>query len=42
MLCRYVADILKMYIKKFVAEKIFFDKLIVFLTYSFSYNCPSK
>ena len=30
--CRYVTDILKMCMKKFSAEKIFFDKLIVFLT----------
>ena len=32
MLCRYVTDILKMCMKKFGAEKIFFDKLTVFLT----------
>ena len=34
MLCRYVTDtcILKMCMKKFDAEKIFFDKLTVFLT----------
>ena len=32
MLCRYVTDILKMCMKKFDAEKMFFDKLTVFLT----------
>ena len=32
MLCRYVTDILKMCIKKVDAEKIFFDKLTLFLT----------
>ena len=32
MLCRYVTDILKMCMKKFDAEKIFFDKVTVFLT----------
>ena len=32
MLLRYVTDVLKMCIKKFGAEKIFFDKLTVFLT----------
>ena len=31
-LCRYVTDIMKMCIKKFNAEKIFFDKLTGFLT----------
>ena len=31
-LCRYVTDILKLCIKKFDAEKIFFDKLTGFLT----------
>ena len=31
-LCRYVTDILKMCIKKFDAEKLFFDKVIEFLT----------
>ena len=30
MLCRYVTDILKMCMKKFDAEKVFFDKLSVF------------
>ena len=30
-LCRYVTDILKMCMKKFDAEKIFFDKLTGFL-----------
>ena len=29
---RYVTDILKMYMKKFDAEKVFFDKLTGFLT----------
>ena len=32
MLCRYVIDILKMCMKKFDAEKVFFDKLTVLLT----------
>ena len=32
MLCRYATDILKMCMKKFSAEKLFFDKLTVFLT----------
>ena len=36
MICRYVSstvtDILKMYMKKFDAEKIFLDKLTGFLT----------
>ena len=32
MLSRYVTDILKMYMKKFGPEKIFFNKLTVFLT----------
>ena len=36
--CRYVTDILKMCMKKFDAEKIFFDKLTGFLTYPFSDN----
>ena len=31
-LCRYVTDILKMCMKKFGAEKNFFDKLRGFLT----------
>ena len=31
-ICRYVTDILKMCIKKFDTEKIFFDKLTRFLT----------
>ena len=31
-LCIYVIDILKMFMKKFDAEKIFFDKLTGFLT----------
>ena len=31
-LCKYVTDILKMCMKKIDAEKIFFDKLIGFLT----------
>ena len=29
MLCRYVTDILKMCMKKFGGEKVFFDKLTV-------------
>ena len=32
MLCRYVTDILKMCMKKFGTEKIFFDKTVFFLT----------
>ena len=32
MLCRYVTDILKMCMKKFGAENVFFDKLTMFLT----------
>ena len=32
MLCRYVTDILMICMKKFGAEKMFFDKLTVFLT----------
>ena len=32
MLCRYVTDILKMCMKKFSAEKIFFDKFKLFST----------
>ena len=39
MLCRYVTDILKMCMKKFGAEKVFFDNFTVFLTKSFSDNC---
>ena len=31
-LCIYVTDILKMCMENFDAEKIFFDKLTVFLT----------
>ena len=31
-LCKYVTDIMKMCMKKFDAEKIFFDKLTGFLT----------
>ena len=31
-LCRYVTDILKICMKKFDADKVFFDKLIGFLT----------
>ena len=31
-LCRYVTDILKMCMKKFDVEKVFFDKLTGFLT----------
>ena len=34
-LCRYVTDIMKICIKKFDAEKIFFDKLPGFLTQPF-------
>ena len=30
MFCRYVTDILKICMKKFGVEKIFFDKLTVF------------
>ena len=32
MLCRYVTHILNIYMKKFGAEKIFLDKVTVFLT----------
>ena len=32
MLCRYVTDILKMCMKTFDAEKVFFDKLTGLLT----------
>ena len=32
MLCRYVTDILKMCMKKFDAENIFFDKLTGLIT----------
>ena len=39
MLCRYVTDILKMCMKQYDVENIFFDKLTVFLTKSFSDNC---
>ena len=35
----YVTDILKMCMKKFDTEKIFFDKLIGFLTEPFSDDC---
>ena len=38
-LCRYVADILKMCMKKFDAEKIFFDKVTAFLSQPFSDDC---
>ena len=42
-LCRYITDILKMCMKKFDAEKIFFDKLTGFLDYPFSMTtAPSK
>ena len=32
MLCRYVTNILKMFLEEFGAEEIFFDKLTMFLT----------
>ena len=40
-LCRYVTDLMKMCMKKFDAEKIFFDKLTGFLTF-FVMTAPSK
>ena len=43
MLCIYVTDILKMCMKKFGTEKIFFDKLTVFLiNLVFLTTAPSK
>ena len=36
---QHFEDILKMCMKKFDAEKIFFDKLTGFLTWPFTDNC---